>query len=177
MRQRQRIVLDLVKRQLASIPGGHLSGSDQQSGSPSAGPLSGSDRRPVFFRGDNKSIEFVSRIPLTPGSRFGMFHVKYAVKRTGESDREELTFYEQDAAMLDSRKGADGPGEGDFFPLLAGMKSIGFEYLKDRPTGEASLWQENWDPAVEKGVPRAVRITLDAGEEKAPLYVIAGAAE
>ena len=57
------------------------------------------------------------------------------------------------------------------------MKSIVFEYLKDRPGEEASLWQKSWDPAVDKGVPRAVRVTLEENDEKAPIYVIAGAGE
>ena len=49
-----------------------------------------------------------------------------------------------------------------------------FEYLKERPGEEASLWQKSWDPAVDKGIPRAVRITLEENDEKAPIYVIAG---
>ena len=77
IRQRQRIVLDLVKRQLASICGGDVWGRDQQLAS---------------LKGDNKSLEFVSQIPLAPGNRFGMVYVKYVVKPAKEDDGERLTF-------------------------------------------------------------------------------------
>ncbi len=64
-RQRQRIVLDLVKRQMASMCVSEVWGRDQQL---------------VLLKGDNKSVEFVSQIPLVPGNRFGMVYVRYAVK-------------------------------------------------------------------------------------------------
>jgi general secretion pathway protein J len=159
-RQRQRIVLDLIKRQLASTSVGEVWGSDQQL---------------VSLKGDSKSIDFVSHIPMTPGNRFGLVYVKYAVRREKESNNEHLTFYEKNVALLNTKIGAANPGEGDFSELIPGMKSIVFEYLKDRPGEEASMWQKSWDPAVDKGIPRAVRVTLQENDEKAPIYVIAGA--
>ena len=160
MRQRQRIVLDLIKRQLASTAVGEVWGGDQQL---------------VSLKGDTKSIEFVSHIPLTPGTRIGMVYVKYVVTVAQGDEGERLTFYERNVASLD--KSAGNPDEGDSSELLTGMKSIVFEYLKVRPGEEASRWQESWDPAVDKGVPRAVRVTLEETDEKAPIYVIAGAGE
>ena len=160
IRQRQRIVLDLIKRQLASTSVGDVWGRDQQQ---------------VSLKGDDKSVEFVSHIPLTPGNRFGPVYVQYAVKREKEGDKEHLTFYEKNIASPDKKRGAGNPDEGDFSELIPGMKSIVFEYLKDRSGEEASLWQKSWDPAVDKGVPRAVRVTLKENDEKAPIYVIAGA--
>lgn len=160
MRQRQRIVLDLIKRQLASTAVGEVWGGDQQL---------------VSLKGDTKSIEFVSHIPLTPGTRIGMVYVKYVVTVAQGDEGERLTFYERNVASLD--KSAGNPDEGDSSELLTGMKSIVFEYLKVRPGEEASRWQGSWDPAVDKGVPRAVRVTLEETDEKAPIYVIAGAGE
>jgi general secretion pathway protein J len=162
MRQRQRIVLDLIKRQLASTCASDVWGRDQQLAS---------------LKGDSKSIDFVSHIPLTPGNRFGLVYVQYAVKKDKEGKKEHLTFYEKSIALPDKKSGAGNPDEGDFSELLPGMKSIVFEYLKDRPGEEASIWQKTWDPAVDKGVPRAVRVTLEENDEKAPIYVIAGAGE
>ena len=66
VRQRQRIVLDLIKRQLASTCVSDVWGKDQQL---------------VSLKGDNKSIAFVSHIPMTPGNRFGLVYVQYAVKK------------------------------------------------------------------------------------------------
>jgi len=160
IRQRQRIVLDLIKRQMASTCMTEVWGRDQQL---------------IPLKGDNKSVAFVSHIPLTPGNRFGLVYVQYAVRQDKNNDKEHLTFYEQNIASVD--KSADNPDEGDFSELLPGTKSIVFEYLKERPGEEVSLWQKSWDPAVDKGVPRAVRITLEENDEKTPIYVIAGAGE
>jgi general secretion pathway protein J len=161
-RQRQRIVLDLIKRQLASTCVGDLWGGDQQL---------------VALKGDNKSMEFVSHIPLTPGNRFGLVFVKYAVQREKGGNKENLAFYEKNIALPGKKTGTGALDEGDYSELLPGMKSIVFEYLKVRPGEEASMWQKGWDPAVDKGVPRAVRVTLKENDEKAPIYVIAGAGE
>ena len=162
MRQRQRIVLDLIKRQLAST---------------SATEVWGGDKPLVSLKGDSKSIAFVSHIPITPGNQFGTVYVKYVVKQDKEGDKEHLSFYEKNVASLDKKSGAGNPDEGDFSELIPRVKSIVFEYLKDRPGEEASLWQKSWDPTVDRGGPRAVRITLDENDEKAPIYVIAGAGE
>jgi general secretion pathway protein J len=162
IRQRQRIVLDLIKRQLASTCMSVVWERDQPR---------------VSLKGDSKSIEFVSHIPMTPGNRFGLVYVQYAIKREKEGNKEHLIFYERNIALPGKKTGAGNPDEGDFSELLSGMKSIVFEYLKDRPGEEASIWQKSWDPAVDKGVPRAVRVTLEENDEKAPIYVIAGAGE
>lgn len=160
IRQRQRIVLDLVKHQLASTCASDLWGRDQ--------PM-------ISLKGDNKSIAFVSHIPMTPGNRFGLVYVQYAVKHEKEGNKEHLTFYERNIALPD--KSAGNPAAGDFTELLPGMKSIVFEYLKDRPGEEASKWQKSWDSVADKGLPRAVRVTLKENDEKAPIYMIAGAGE
>jgi len=162
MRQRQRIVLDLIKRQLASTSVGEVWGGDQQL---------------VSLKGDTKSVEFVSHIPLTPGNQFGMVYVKYVVKQKKGDEGERLAFRERNVASPDAKTSAGNPEEGDFSELLTGMKSIVFEYLKVRPGEEASRWQKSWDPAIDKGVPRAIRVTLEEDDEKAPIYVIAGAGE
>ena len=160
IRQRQRIVLDLIKRQLASTCVSDVRMKDQQL---------------VPLKGDSKSIEFVSQIPLTPGNQLGIVFVKYAVKREKEGDKERLTFFERSVAFPDKSTGAGSPGEGDYSELMSGMKSMEFEYLKEQPDEAESKWQKSWDPEVDKGVPRAVRVTLEEDNEKPPIYVIAGA--
>jgi general secretion pathway protein J len=160
IRQRQRIVLDLIKRQLASTCVSDVLIGDQQL---------------VSLKGDSKSIEFVSHIPITSGNRFGLVYVQYTVKQEKEGNKEHLSFYEKNISLPDKKIGAGNPDEVDFSELISGMKSIVFEYLKERPEEAASIWQKSWDPAVDKGVPRAVRVTLEENDEKAPIYVIAGA--
>ncbi len=72
IRQRQRIVLDLIKRQLASTCVSDVWGKDQQL---------------VPLKGDNKSIEFVSHIPMAPGNRFGMVYVEIC-RQAGQAGRQ-----------------------------------------------------------------------------------------
>jgi general secretion pathway protein J len=161
-RQRQRIVLDLIKRQLASTCVSEVWGKDQQL---------------VSLKGDSKSVDFVSQIPMTPGNRFGVVYVKYTVRPEKGDNKERLMFYEKNIALPDKNRDVGNLGEGDFSELIPGMKSIVFEYLKDQPGEAASIWQKSWDPAVDKGVPRAVRVALKENDEKTAIYVIAGARE
>ncbi len=95
-RQRQRIVLDLIKRQLTSTSVSEVWGMDQQL---------------VSLTGDSKSIDFVSHIPMTPGNRLGLVYVKYAVRREKEGNKEHLTFYEKNVVLLDKKIGAGNPDE------------------------------------------------------------------
>jgi len=159
IRQKQRIVLDLIKRQITST-----CMSNWEKG-----------RAKISVKGDHKSIVFASHAPMKPGNPSGLFYVQYAVKQDKNSDTECLRYYERNITAPDIKITADQPDEGDFSELLCGMKSILFEYLKDRPGEEMSLWQKSWDPAVDQGSPRAVRITLQENDEKIPIYVIAGA--
>ncbi len=56
--------------------------------------------------------------------------LRYAVKQDKQDDKEHLTFYEKNIAVIDNKIGLDNPDESDFSELLSGMKSIVFEYLK-----------------------------------------------
>jgi hypothetical protein len=112
-----------------------------------------------------------------PGSRFGLVSVTYAVKREKEGNKEHLVFYERDTVLPNAKIGRDHPDDSDFTELLPGMKSIVFEYLKTRSGEEASRWQKTWDPAVDTGLPRAVRVTIEENDAKAPIYMIAAAGE
>ena len=63
-------------------------------------------------------IKIRIHIPLTPGNRFGMVYVRYAVKQEKEDDREHLLFYERNVALPDKKISAgNNPDEGDFSEL------------------------------------------------------------
>ncbi len=157
-RQRQRIVLDLIKHQLASICLREVKDASQQ---------------PLLLKGDNKSIEFVSHIPMAPGNKFGMVYVKYLVKPEDGGERERLTFWEKNIVLLNKETDMSHLHEDDFFELFPGVQSIAFEYLKGGTDEETSQWQETWDQAIDEGFPRAIRVILMEDVEKAPIYVIA----
>lgn len=157
-RQRQRIVLDLIKRQLASICLSEVKDASQQ---------------PVLLKGDNKSLEFVSHIPMVPGNQFGTVYVKYVVKSKNDGEMERLTFWEKNIVLLDKETDMNDLHEDDFFELFPGVQSIAFEYLKGGIDEETSQWQETWDQAIDEGFPLAIKLILIEDVEKAPIYVIA----
>ncbi len=157
-RQRQRIVLDLIKHQLASTCLREVKDASQQS---------------LLLKGDNKSIEFVSHLPMAPGNQFGMVYVKYVVKPEDGGKRERLTFWEKNIVLLNKETDMSELHEDDFFELFPGVQSIAFEYLKGGTDEETSQWQETWDQAIDEGFPRAIRVIFMEDVEKAPIYVIA----
>ncbi len=157
-RQRQRIVLDLIKRQLASICLSEVKDASQQ---------------PLLLKGDNKSLEFVSHIPMVPGNQFGTVYVKYVVKSEDGGEMERLTFWEKNIVLLNKETNMNDLHEDDFFELFPGVQSIAFEYLKGRTDEETSEWQQTWDQAIDEGFPLAIKVILMEDVEKAPIYVIA----
>lgn len=157
-RQRQRIVLDLIKRQLASTCLREVKDARKQ---------------PLLLKGDNKSIEFVSHIPMVPGNQFGMVYVKYVVEPENGGERERLSFWEKNVVLLNKETDISDLHEDEFFELSPGVQSIAFEYLKGGTDEETSQWQETWDQVIDEGLPRAIRVIIMEDIEKAPIYVIA----
>jgi len=156
-RQKQRIVLDLIKHQLVSI---------------CVAEVRDRDGRKVRFRGDPGSMAFVSHLPLTPGGLTGLTFVQYTVGHDAGDDTACLTFYERPLAYPGRSAGALEP---DYAELLCGVENMAFEYLKARPKKQESPWQASWDPETEKGTPRAIRIMLQEKKGESPVYVIAAA--
>lgn len=151
--QRIRIVLDILSRQTASIHPRTVKDEN------------GKDR---FFNAENKSLSFLSYMPLIPGNPFGTLYVKYAVVKR-ESGGEQLLFYEKKTALSD--KEAVEPATEEFHELIPEAESIEFDYLK-REDNEVE-WQPLWDPENDKGFPLAIRISLKRDKESVPIRVIA----
>ncbi len=153
-RQRERIVLDLIRRQLSSIPIDTVKGE-----------------KALALKGDNKSIAFVSDIHLVPGDKFGMVYVNYRVEE-GEESGEILSFSERNVVMM-MGKDADMDASDDLFiELLKGADMV-FEYLKNVTDEEPHRWQETWNPEDDPGFPVAVKMTLKRGDDGIPITVIA----
>ena len=101
MHQRQRIVLDLVKRQIAST---------------FVRVVNEKDKQPFFLKGDGESVEFVSRVPMVPGNQAGMVYVKYIIKEEDGSDKKSLMFSEKNTLIIE--KVREDQEEEDFFELI-----------------------------------------------------------
>jgi len=175
-RQRQRIVLDLIKRQIASICLREVKDASQQSmllkgDDPSE--TKDANQQSVLLKGDDKSMVFLSLVPLVPGNRFGTVCVKYRVRPEDDGDRERLMFWEKNIVLMSKKTDMSALPEDEFFELLPGVQRISFEYLKGGTGEESSQWQQTWDQAMDEGLPRAVRVVMVEDVEKAPVSVIA----
>ncbi|MCP4107125.1 MAG: prepilin-type N-terminal cleavage/methylation domain-containing protein [Desulfobacteraceae bacterium] len=155
--QRCRIVLNLIKRQLASVCQRKVTNNSEQS---------------FDFKGDNKSLEFLSYVALSPNNNLGIVFVKYLVESEQE-DREQLIFFENNVVLSDKDTSTDDLNEDDFHMLIPEVQSIEFEYLKGQTQEKDFEWQQSWDPENDKGYPLAIKVILKTDEESEPINVIA----
>jgi len=162
--QRQRVVLDNIKRQIASVCLREIKGDDGE----------GQNNKSVFFKGDSEGMEFMSRVPMVPTTRSGMVYVKYVVREEDGGDKKRLMLYEKDILFIEKEEDIGEPDEEDFFELIPGAEDIEFAYLKGAEDKDADPeWQDTWDPDSDTGIPLAVKITLEEYADAAPIYVIA----
>jgi general secretion pathway protein J len=158
IQQRERVVLALVKKQIASF-------CDRE--------IEPKDKDPYLFKGDEKSMAFMSRLSAVPAIRSGMVYVKYVINSTDEG-RDELAFYEQDVVSMGVEGVLEDPDEAEFQLLIPGSYHISFDYLKRPEERDTSpVWQDIWDPESDEGFPMAVRMTFQRDENAMPLRVIA----
>ena len=153
--QRQRAVLDLLSRQIASACIYEIKMGDDA----------------FYFKGSEGTMEFVSRSPIVPGSRTGVVYVEYAIQDAEGEGKKQLKLYEKDAGFL-KEEDLKGLRDEDFFTLISGIEDLQFEYLKGGEDKSETDWQASWDPSEEKGLPLAVKIVLNQDEETAPINLI-----
>ena len=156
--QREKMVFDLVKRQIASVCAREIEHEENDA---------------YLFQGDERSVEFMSQLPAVPTTRTGMVYVKYGINETREGGK-ALALYEQDVVSMRSEGISENPDETDFYTLIPNASFIEFDYLK-RPEedGISPEWQRVWDPESDGGLPMAVRMTFQRDKDTLPLRVIA----
>ena len=153
--QRQRAVLGLLSRQIASACIYEIKMGDDA----------------YYFKGSEGTMEFVSRSPIVPGALTGLVFVKYMILE-GEGDgKKRLRLYEKDAGFL-KEEDIESQEEEDLFTLIPNIEDLQFEYLKGENDEDETKWQAFWDPSEEKGLPLAVRISLKQEEDTAPIDLI-----
>ena len=153
--QRQRAVLGLLSRQIASACIYEIKMGDDA----------------FYFKGSEGTMEFVSRSPIVPGARTGVVFVKYMILESDGEGRKQLKLYEKDAGFL-KKEDLESQEEEDLFTLISGIQDLQFEYLKGGEDKSETDWQASWDPSEEKGLPLAVKIILNQDEETAPISLI-----
>ena len=115
----------------------------------------------IYYQGEEQQLSFVSASSLALGGR-GMALVRVSWQE-GERGEGALTLSEE----LPVRLGEDGGigGQRNSVVLREGIKQLRFTYLDPQSDGEQ--WEERWDAAERKVLPRAVRLSYrtDAGKE------------
>jgi general secretion pathway protein J len=162
--QQYRYVLDIMQQQLSSsLP--HASSEKVKTDSD------------VVFKGDDASLEFVSRMSLLPGDSSGMIRVRYRVEE--KDDGKSVLFAENHLADRLRVSSQDEPGEEDWHILLSDIHDFAFDYLagpsmEEDVLEDASFWESSWgESGQHKGLPLALRVSFQANEASSPLYLIA----
>ena len=153
--QRQRAVLGLLSRQIASACIYEIKTGDDA----------------FYFKGSEGTMEFVSRSPIVPGALTGVVFVKYMILEGERDGKKRLRLYEKDAGFL-KEEDLESQEEEDLFTLIPYIEDLQFEYLKGDNDEDETKWQASWDPSEEKGLPLAVRISLKQEEDTAPIDLI-----
>ncbi|MBL0732373.1 MAG: hypothetical protein JJW03_05940 [Desulfosarcina sp.] len=125
----------------------------------------------ILFKGEDKSLEFVSGISLRPGSRKGLVHVKYSVQNNRETEKKELQFFEEVNPLL--AKDSEIDEEAEFTTLLPEIEELDFEYFGSLEEDEPGAWHTEWDAAKTEALPDAVKLTLKTGPKKEAIKIIA----
>ena len=151
--QRQRAVLGLLSQQIASACVHEIKLGDAA----------------FYFRGSEKKMEFVSRMPIVPGAQTGVVFVTYEIEDVAKEGKEQLRLFEKDAGFMKDED-IENQRDEDFFTLISGIENLQFEYLKSDE--DNVIWQNAWDPTETEGMPLAVRIVLKQDEKTAPINLV-----
>lgn len=158
--QRLQTVLSLLKRQLSSADAKPLI---------LPADVEAEGTKPLVFRGDDHSLDYIAAVSLVPGSDAGRVQVRYeaAEEETGQA----LILTEQPAVSAAVDADAPEAGSPSAHRLLFGAHAIGFGYLDQTPEG--GEWLPEWPPEGREGLPAAVRLTVQMAETNPVITVIA----
>jgi hypothetical protein len=99
-------------------------------------------------------------------------YVKYVVeKKTGTG--ESLSFANRPALLLEEEAAGAEFNAAEFVELIPAAHLISFEYLKSLSSEGDFEWQEVWEPTIDRGIPLAIRLTLQENENNPPIKLIA----
>lgn len=156
VQQRQRAVLDLMQKQIASACLYKIKTDDDA----------------FYFKGSEIELQFVSRSPIAPGSRSGIVYVKYSIQEGSRGEKMSLMLYERDMIFMKEEDFGSDATENSL-RLISGFQNLQFEYLKPAEgDGEAS-WQSTWNSTDDnKEMPLAVKMSFKAEEEDTLCLVV-----
>jgi type II secretory pathway pseudopilin PulG len=145
--QRLRVLVELIGSQIASLYTGDKVRLPEQT--------------PFLMRGDEKSLEFASLIPLLTESEGRPVYVRYEVARDEESGKEQLLLYQKDLIFLGPDREPKGR-EGNDEPvlLLPRAEEILFHYLYHESGEEEPRLIKEWGEEKQGDLPLAVKVHI-----------------
>jgi general secretion pathway protein J len=157
-RQRIRVILELINHQIKST---HLYFAREKG------------QKYILFKGDNKSLRFVSNISLIPGNERLLTYVNLVVKKSPDGKKEGLIFCEKKGPLVNTGyEEFDNIDDKSFYNLFHEISSLEFEYLGKSENEEYYEWQQSWDAKEERSLPRAVKIVLNEKDKEGDITVI-----
>lgn len=153
VQQHQQIVLELMRRQLASA---------------AAETIETADDRELVFRGRPAALACISSYALMPDNRYGDVYVEYWLEDAG--DTSVLKVYENNS-LFESLGGdfRGASGRGRTYELMK-VRNLRFSYLARNETG--SYWADHWEAGQDSKIPAAIRCVLRKSPESPPVEMV-----
>lgn len=131
----------------------------------------------LAFQGTDRSLKFVSALPLKSRRPEGLVYVIYEFREEGRG-KGRLVLYEQRVLNRDFIE--EDPKPETAISLFEGISRVRFEYYREESPekDQAGSWLEEWNTKEERELPRAIRLTLVQGkgkkaEEEFPIVILA----
>lgn len=153
--QRIRVVAQLVQSQL---------------GSANAFKTMQAQGQTVTFAGSERQLSFYSAVALVPDHRHGVVFSQLTVESNADGD--SLYLVETLPAAAEGVVDADSIDTTERISLLENATSIRFSYLQQVPSVGEWIWQAEWLPTGNTGMPLAVNLRIDDPAFAAPLSLL-----
>ncbi len=150
--QHQQVVLDLMRRQLASAK---------------AETIDTADDRQLLFNGKPTAVAFISSHAIMPGNIYGDVYVQYWIEDAG--DQFILKIYENNTVFESLAGDMRSTSRTGTTYELAAVRDLRFSYLtKDE---SRSYWSDNWDPEArgDEKLPAAIRCVFQINKHMPPI--------
>ena len=147
--QRQRSVMDLVKKQMTSVYPA-ISPADLQLG----GPV-----YPIFV-GARESVQFISLASLRFNQNPGLTAVSYELVRGDQGSYSLVEREEQYLGIDPTQEGSLDRKDNRVIPLFENLVSFGFEYFDPGTNESPAEWVREWNSKLTGGLPSAISMSM-----------------
>ena len=157
--QRNRSILDMVKKQMASIYGVTAPVDLQKGGA--VYPI---------FAGAEGSVQFISLNSLRFMENPGLTMVSYDVARDSQGNFELVEREAQYLGMDPSRESIFDRNDERVITIFDNLSSFTFEYFDPGTAERPARWVRSWDPRDTGRLPTAISMTMSLRDSSGALY-------